>query len=155
MVKAIFRDAEYGDGYALAPNLREADKNEMKAATGQVGPSSLEAGIKDSEHCWVMEVGDEPAALYGYRESESNSAYIWLMGSDVIQDVRWQFLRESKNVIKRLLKTYDSLWSLADVRNTKHQEWYEWLGFKVNGQVKAGPYGNEFNLIELKRDNDV
>jgi len=149
----LIRDAEIGDGVALAPNLREADQQEMIAATGEVGPDSLEKGIRDCDQCWCLEVDGEPIGLYGYRDSGDGSAFIWLMGSDIIEDVRWQFLRASKHTIKLLSKTFESLWSLADARNKKHQEWYEWLGFKVLREVEAGPKGSAFNLIEWRKDN--
>ncbi len=153
MVKMIIRDAEIGDGHALAPNLREADQQEMAAATGDDSASSLEKGIRDCDKCWCLEVEGEPIGLYGYRDSGDGSAFIWLMGSDVISDVRWQFLRASKNTIKNLSKEFSSLWSLSDVRNTKHREWYEWLGFKVLQEVKAGPQGLPFNLIEWREQH--
>lgn len=153
MAKMLIREAEVGDGVALAPNLREADQQEMKAATGEVGPDSLEKGIRDCDECWCLEVEGEPIGLYGYRDSGDGSAFIWLMGSDTIEDVRWQFLRASKHTINRLGKTYDSLWSLSDARNTKHREWYEWLGFKVLNEVNAGPDGELFNLIEWRSSN--
>ncbi len=153
MAKMIIREAEIGDGVALAPNLREADQQEMKAATGEVGPSSLEKGIRDCDECWCLEVEGEPIGLYGYRDSGDGSAFIWLMGSDVIDEVSWQFLRASKNTINNLSKTYDSLWSLSDARNTKHQEWYEWLGFKVLKKVQAGPENQTFNFIEWRKDD--
>ena len=149
----LIREAEVGDGVALAPRLREADKQEMLASTGEVGSGSLERGIRDCDECWCLEVEDEPIGLYGYRDIGDGSAFIWLMGSDGIEDVRWQFLRASKNTIKHLGKTYDSLWSLSDARNTKHQEWYEWLGFKVLNTVQAGPEGMTFNLIEWRQEN--
>tara|TARA_R110002012_G_scaffold35401_2_gene101127 strand:+ start:3016 stop:3483 length:468 start_codon:yes stop_codon:yes gene_type:complete len=155
MPKLEIRDAEVGDGITLAPNLRQADKDEMKAATGQVGPDSLERGIRDCDQCWCAEVEGEPVCLYGYMDSGDGSAFIWLMGSDIISDVSWQFLRASKHTMKKLSHTYDSLWSLADIRNTTHQEWYEWLGFKVLNQVKAGPEGRTFNLIEWRKENNV
>ena len=154
MPKAIERYAEIGDGIALAPNLRKADKREMLAATGKVGASSLEKGIRDCDECWCLELEDEPVALYGYRDGGDGSAFIWLMGSDRINDITWQFLRQSKNTIKYVTKKYHTLWSLSDIRNTKHQEWYEWLGFKVIKEVTAGPFNLPFNLIELHKEVD-
>lgn len=153
MAKLTVREAEVGDGYALAPNLREADKLEMRAATGEVGPESLEKGIRDCEECWCMEVDGEPIALYGYRDSGDDAAYIWLMGSDVIQDVSWQFLRYCKNTMGKIGEKYDHLWSLSDKRNTTHQKWYEWLGFEILQEVKAGPQGDTFNLIQWKSED--
>ena len=147
------RDAEVGDGVALAPNLREADKQEMIASTGESGSGSLERGIRDCDECWCAEVDGEPICLYGYRDVGDGTAFIWLMGSDVIEDVSWQFLRASKHTIKRLSKTFESLWSLSDARNVKHREWYEWLGFKVLDEVQAGPKGMTFNLIEWRNNH--
>lgn len=152
MVRATFRHSEVGDGLALAPRLRTADKKEMIAATGESSPSSLEKGIRDCDECWTMEIDDEPIAMYGYKDSGDGSAYIWLMGSDRINDVKWQFLRISKNAVRSIASKYDSLWSLSDVRNTKHREWYEWIGFHVIKEVPAGPYGLPFNLIEWKEE---
>lgn len=152
MVKVTVRSAEYGDGHAILPNLREADKMEMEAATGDVSGQTLEAGIKDCDECWIMEIEDETIAIYGYRASEGKSAYVWLMGTDKINDVSWQFLRSTRNTTNYVADKFDSLWSLADIRNTKHQEWYEWMGFKVLSQLKAGPSGKTFNLIELRRE---
>ena len=149
----IIREAEIGDGISLAPNLREADQQEMQAAIGEVGPDTLEKGIRDCDECWCLEVEGEPIGLYGYRDTGDSSAFIWLMGSDTIESVRWQFLRASKNTIKKLGKSFESLWSLSDIRNKKHREWYEWLGFKVLKEVKAGPEGATFNLIEWRKDN--
>lgn len=152
MMQAIIRHAEMGDGHALAPNLRTADKREMLASIGEVGASSLEKGIRDCDECWCLELDGDPIALYGYKDTGESSAFIWLMGSDKIEDVQWQFLRGSKNTIKQVTKTFDRLWSISDVRNTKHQEWYEWLGFKVIKEIKAGPFDLPFNLIEWNKE---
>ena len=79
MAKMVIREAEVGDGVALAPNLRQADQDEMLAATGEVGPRSLEKGIRDCDECWCLEVEGEPIGLYGYRDSGAGSGFIWLM----------------------------------------------------------------------------
>ena len=128
MPKAIVRQSEIGDGAEIFPNLRPADKREIIAGTGELLQSSLDDGIRTSDECWTLVLEDEPIAVYGYRETSEKDAYIWMLGTEKILDIRWQFLRATKNTVKQIIKNYDSLWSLSYARNTVHSDWYKWVG---------------------------
>ena len=154
MPKATVRRAEIGDGAALFPNLRPADKREILAGTGELLQSTLDDGIRTSEECWAVVLEDETIALYGYRETDDNSAYVWMLGSEKLLDIRWQFLRATRNTIKQIIKKYDSLWSLSYAKNTAHSDWYKWAGFKVMDTIDAGPFDLPFNYILLTKEED-
>ena len=154
MPKATVRRAEIGDGAALFPNLRPADKREIIAGSGKLLQATLDDGIRTSEEGWAVVLEDETIALYGYRETDENSAFVWMLGSEKILDIRWQFLRATKNTIKQIMKKYDSLWSLSYAKNTAHSDWYKWAGFKVMDTIDAGPFDLPFNYILLTKEED-
>ena len=147
-LKAVVRESEKGDGYELGPNLRQADKDEIFASTGVDDPAkNLEAGLWNSDTCWTVTLEDEPIAIFGVTGDEDKTANVWMLGSDKIEDVRWQFLRESKTWLKKISKDYDMLWAFADARNTKHTDWYKWLGFEIAGTKPFGPMNLPFHRI--------
>ena len=154
MAKAVVRRAEIGDGTELFPNLRTADKKEIIAAHGNIQKETLEDGIRTSDECWAVVLEDETIALYGYRETDDNSAYVWMLGSEKLLDIRWQFLRATRNTIKQIIKKYDSLWSLSYAKNTVHSDWYKWAGFKVMDTFNAGPFSLPFNYILLSKEDE-
>lgn len=142
------RGAEKGDGYELGPNLRQADKDEIFASTGVDDPAkNLESGLWNSDTCWTVTLEDEPIAIFGVTGDEDKTANVWMLGSDKIEDIRWQFLRESKTWLKKISKDYDMLWAFADARNIKHTDWYKWLGFEVTTTKPYGPMDLPFHRI--------
>ena len=155
MPKAIVRQSEIGDGAEIFPNLRPADKREIIAGTGELLQSTLDDGIRTSSECWTVVLEDEPIALYGYKETDDESAYIWMLGTEKMLDIRWQFLRATKNTINQIIKKYSFLWSLSYAKNTVHSDWYKWAGFEVIETIDTGPFNLPFNYILLTRDKDV
>ena len=147
-LKAVVRDAEKGDGYELGPNLRQADKDEIFASTGVEDPAqALEAGLWHSDTCWTVTLDEEPIAIFGLIVGEDSTANVWMLGSDKIEEISWQFLRESKSWLKRVGKNFAMLWAVADSRNIKHTDWYTWLGFKIATTKPYGPQGIPFHRI--------
>lgn len=152
MPKALVRLSEQGDGHALASNLRLADRREVIAYTGESPRNGVERARYQSDECWTVTLEDEPIAMFGYCTDSDDSVNVWMLGSDKIQDIRWQFLRESKTWLKRLMKDYGRAWAVADVRNTVHKDWYEWLGFDIITTINAGPFNLPFYHIEYVKD---
>ena len=148
MAKATVRKSEMGDGNDLAPSLRLADRREIIAHSGHSPKTGLEDAVRLSEACWTVMLEDEPIALFGYTSDTMDGANVWMLGSDKIQDIKWQFLRESKTWLKNIAKDFNRLWAVADVRNTLHTKWYEWLGFVVTTTIHQGPYDLPFYHIE-------
>ena len=147
-VKAVVRESEKGDGYTLGPSLREADKDEIYAATGIDSPGEiLESSLWHSDKCWTVTIADEPIAIFGCTEDEEGIASVWMLGSDQIETVRWQFLRESKSWLKRIAKDFSMLWACADARNIRHTDWYTWLGFEIVTTKPHGPANLPFHRI--------
>lgn len=148
MVKAVVRKSVKSDCGKLSPILRLADRREVIAHSGHGAKVGLEIALDSSDECWSVEYKDEPIAMFGYLLDSSNGANVWMLGSDKIQDIKWQFLRESKHWLNTIAKDFDRLWAVADVRNTTHANWYRWLGFDITATIHAGPFGLPFYYIE-------
>ena len=140
----------------LATTIRLADRREIVSLTGKDVKTGLKLALGASDECWTVLLEDEPIAMFGYAEVGQSSANIWLLGSDKIKTIKWQFLRESRKWLKKIVGDFDRVWAIADVRNKAHKDWYEWLGFKVTTTVDVGPFGLPFYHIEyLKEKTDV
>jgi len=156
VVKANVRISKSSDAPELAPNLRLADRREVIAATGETPSKGLVRALDQSTKCWTVTLDDEPIALFGYCSDSPGSANIWLLGSDKIKDIKFQFLRESRSWLETLLEDFDRVWAVADVRNKAHKDWYEWLGFDILTTVNIGPFGLPFYHIEyVKEESNV
>ena len=127
-----FRPAQGIDAAALAPRLRQADADEIQAAVGLDPERVLTVGIRSSDPCWAVTVGDDKIiALFGV-EPEPASArrgVVWMLGSDELAIHSIAVLRLSRHWLDRLHERYDCLWNYIDQRNERHIEWLRWCGF--------------------------
>lgn len=151
MVKALVRKSIKSDCGKLSPILRLADRREVIAHSGQSAKDGLETALNASDECWSVDYDDKPIAMFGYLVDSGGSANVWMLGSDKIKDIRWQFLRESKRWLNNIAKDFDRVWAVADVRNKKHTDWYTWLGFSIMATIHAGPFGLPFYYIEYTK----
>lgn len=119
-----------GDAESLAPRMREADKAEVKAASGKHPYLVLLEGIEASEQAYTALVDGEPIAIFGVCPTDNPSVgVVWLLGSDVISAHRIDFLRKSRDWVERFQSKYPVLCNSIDARNTVHIKWLQWLGF--------------------------
>ena len=144
--------AEWGDERVLSPNLRLSDQREIIAGTGLSPDDALSMSVRISDKCWVGWDDDVPIAIFGCRDSSDEcgtSANVWLLGTDRIKDVSWQFLRKSKEMMDCVSHDFDMLWAVSDSRNKVHQKWYEWLGFTIEQTLLVGPYSLPFIILYI------
>ena len=146
---------EFGDYHVLVKNLRLADQREILAGTGMSIEDALAFAVNTSHKCWIGWEDNKPIAIFGCSDSSNDnetSANVWLLGTDRIKDVRWQFLRKSKEWMSHVSKDYEMLWAVSDSRNKVHQKWYEWLGFDIVQTVLVGPFSLPFYHIMYTKD---
>lgn len=134
----IARLATSHDVKLLAPNLRQEDKDEIDAASGETPEQALAIGLK-SGRCWACDDG-EPVAMFGVTPwpHELSTGYPWMLASDRLFTHKIRLLRESRAWVARLADGFDRLVTFSDARNTVHHEWLTWCGFE-RGRVT--PYG--------------
>lgn len=119
------------DWKTLAPRLREADQIELSAhnTTAEV---ALGMGYHFSKPCLTIEHEGEPIGMFGVTPVEGmrEVGRVWLLGSDEIADIRYQFLRESKQWLRMISEDYDMLCNVVHAGNTLHHRWLRFLEFR-------------------------
>ena len=148
------RAAKPADVLYLSPRLREADKQEIQAATGQPPVVALSDGYYSSKPCLTACYRDEPIAIFGVVPVADGVGAIWMLGTPRIEQVRIPFLRQSRDWVERLNHLYPKLFNLADERNTVHLRWIEWTGFTITKRhTSVGIEGRPFVEFERNQSN--
>lgn len=138
------RHATMEDLEFLAPRLREADIQEMKALDGSEPYPALVESLSSSVLAKVM-VDDEgmPFGIYGVSPSDPECSDCtvgtsWMLGTE---DLKKHSLWFCKNHLRELDEMHDHFpifGNFADVRNTVHIRWLKWAGFKFGRKVPHG-----------------
>ena len=127
---AHVRESVKTDQTDLAPRLREADQVELDAhnVTAEL---ALGMGFTFSKPCLTIEHEGKPIGMFGVTpvDGVDEVGQVWLLGSDEINDIRVQFLRESKRWLTEISKDYEMLCNVVHEGNTLHHRWLKFLGF--------------------------
>lgn len=116
--------------FLLSPNLRQADKDEIKAATGGLPLRSLVEGVKSSKQAWTLLYKGQPVFIFGVVDLGKLGA-VWALGAEFPREIRKPLLRYSKWWLEWLSRDFEYVGNLIDCRNTVHIRWLEWLGFTM------------------------
>ena len=121
-------DATPEDCAQLAPNLRQADRDEVLAASGKAPLAALLHGYMESSECYAVRCGGQAIAIFGVVNLGGGEGAPWLLGSDAILSHWREFVRHSRQELERIRQPYRRLWNFVDARNTLHRRWLAWLG---------------------------
>lgn len=136
----------------MLPNVRQADRDEVMASSGQRVEEILGRCVRRAEMAWSGMVDDEVACIFGVEGASllSETGYPWMIGTDLIERHAKPFLRRNRKMVGVMLERYPYLINYVDARNTKAIEWLRWLGFAI---LPAEPYGYArlpFHPFEMK-----
>ena len=142
--KPHLRLASENDCIYLSENLREEDKQEIKAVTGLPPLLSLLSGLKMSTVPLVICNGDcKPVAMLGVVPN-GLIGFIWMVGTDDLKKISLSFLRNSKDVCDVLKGKHQILHNYVDKRNKLHINWLKWMGFSIINEVNYGIENRKF-----------
>lgn len=137
----------------LAPRLREEDKAEVFAINGCDARQALLDGFKISDECWTIVHDDLVIGMFGVAPLEEGVGAIWLLASDDLPSIRWEFLKKTRPWINHFLSKYPVLTNMVDSRNTVHVKWIKWAGFKIIDEIpNIGPDKVLFLQFMKKRE---
>jgi hypothetical protein len=152
------RPALLDDAAQLAPTLREADQQEIKANLGDDPLLVLERGIAQSDLCYaVIDDEDKRLALFGVvpDTEDKDVGLVWLLGSDELSKHSFFVLRNTRKWLEVLHQRYRVLWNHIDARNELHIRWLQWSGFTVLRRVEEfGVEQRPFYEFERIRDSE-
>lgn len=152
MAKILVRPVAPGDAEDLAPRLRQADVDEVTAASGRPPLEVLQVSVSLSTHSWAVEINDELACLMGVTPVSilSGIGCPWLLGSDEVPRHAGAFIKQTLIYIPLMLDAYPHLFNLVDARNTKAIRWLKRAGFNVMPPVPYGKSDMPFHPFEMK-----
>lgn len=111
--------------------LRQADVNEVAAATGKAPEDALRESIDNSISCFVILHEGEVIAVFGLSEGDG-WVTPWMLATDNLVKHKRELLPVSRAVVSEWSKDHYVLFNHVDSRNTSAILWLRWLGFHVH-----------------------
>ena len=153
-VNIEIRDIEPQDIDELVRNMRQADRDEVKASTNLPLRSVIDHSIRLSSYSKAGLVNGELACLWGVCPISilSSKGSPWLLATPVIEQYPMAFLRRCKPYIKKFKELYSSMENYVDVRNTVAIHWLKWMGFKMEEPQAWGVQGLDFHKFTMRAE---
>lgn len=153
MAKLIVRALREGDIETIAAGLRTADRDEIHATLGDTDVQTvLRQGIARSELIWTIEVGGEPAGLFGVAPAGFHIGVPWMLGTYALERAPKQLTKLGRAYVRLMLDKYETLLNYVDARNLKSIYWLARLGFTVCAEPEPfGAFGMPFHRFGLKK----
>lgn len=146
-----YRAASYDDIPALLRDMREADRQEVTAASPDPLDDTLAQALWTSPDA-LAATDDEGAllALFGYAPVSTERAAIWLLGTTKITRHHSELARAGRAYTDEVLRTYPYLFNYVDARNSASKVWLRRIGFILQPAVPHGPFGLPFHPFYRK-----
>lgn len=125
------RRAKVADAISLAPRLRSADRDEIKAALGMTPEAALPLFIQGN-YVWAgVDPSGEVFGLFGIDPVHNNPylGIVWMVTSPAIMAHRRELIRLAPKWLKRLHRVRPLIGNHIDARNTTHIRWLKRMGF--------------------------
>ena len=94
----------------------------------------LNRAVLVSSQTWVGYVDGAPACMWGLVPASllSDTAYLWLVTTDLVEEHQFLFVRHSQIEIKRMLSVYKTICGHCDQQHPRSVRWIKWLGGKFD-----------------------
>lgn len=140
--------ATRADAIALAPRLRAADVEEIRAASGRGALDALLRSFEFSTHVWAVRAADgRPVALWGVGPLSlvEGRGCPWLLAADAFEALGPAIARKSRPLLAAMRDLYPRLENHVDARHRKAVRWLSWLGFTIDPAAPWGVEGRPFH----------
>ena len=126
----------------IAPYLRQADVDELKALSGVSPEIGVAYSIASSQKGYAAYYDGTLTAIFGI-----SNGLIWLVGTDAITKHPITFFRTSKQIFHELTKGHNYLHNYVDARNKLHLRWLKWIGFTIEEAQILGVENRLFHKV--------
>jgi len=133
----------------IAEHMREADRQEVWAASRSTPQEALDYSLKKSSFAYTGIVDDVPVVMFGVGDINvlGGMGAPWLLGTDAVAHHARLFLRQSLLWRDAIRARYCRLSNFVDSRNRVSIRWLKWLGFELKEPVIMN--GVVFYLFEM------
>jgi len=152
---ASFRHTKPEDIPVLAENLRKADIEELAASTGLEPEVALRMSVEVSEEANTIVLDDGTVVgIFGISHISEHVGCPWLVGSDLISDIRTPFLRGSKAWIEEKQSEYPILTNFVHTKNETAIQWLRFLGFQFIRLIEKHGVGKEpfYEFVRIQKN---
>ena len=151
------RPAILADAIQLAPKMRIADREEIRASNGS---SPLEALVipftyKKSRSYTIIGTAKEGViGMFGVAPTKDPEYGIaWLLSSEDLFKHKKQFIKECPYWVSQMSEGYTYIYNWVDRRNWKSLKWLQFLGFEAKEEIKQYGVGKLPFLLMIKETN--
>lgn len=136
---------------SVAQRMRQADRDEIAAASGRLPAAVLEFSLENSTAAWTAIINGRPEVMFGVATFPGceNTGAPWLLGTDAVERYNHIFLRRSLEWLDQLFERYAVLRGLIHEGNSAGLRWLQWLGFRLSDPVSIR--GHSFRAFEAQR----
>lgn len=121
----------------LNMKLREADLKEISLSLLDASVKrTLIRSIISSDEVYVMVAENNIIGIFGIKSLDTNIAIPWMVSTDDLLKHQMRFLRGSRDVIRRWLAQWHTLFNAVHSENIVSIKWLKWLGFTVKEDMK-------------------
>ena len=148
------RPATIKDAIQLAPKVRVADREEIRASNGispleaLVTPFSID---KSKNYTIVGTFNEGVIGMFGACPTKDTAYGVaWLISSEDLFKHTKQFMKECPYWISQMGNGYEYLYNWIDRRNWKSMKWLQFLGFEPKDEMKQYGVGKLPFLLMVK-----
>jgi hypothetical protein len=151
-----YRPSILDDVYDLAPRLRQADKDEVKASSNLDPLQALLISMQCSEETNSMIASDgEVVGMFGVAPTPDPMLGIpWMLASDRLPELTREFIPQSLEWVIETNNKYPILYNYVAKDNKKAIRWLKYLGFNFTQLVEKFGHGQK-PFYEFVRINNV
>jgi hypothetical protein len=136
---------------AIVPYLREADVDEIWAASGMDPGAAVCFSIAVSDPGWAVELNGDPVAVFGARRAGAGIGMPWLVAADVMERHPVHFYRISRRIVEEIKGRYGLLVNWVHAENRLSVRWLKWAGFEIEPAAPWGAMGRDFHRFTWRR----
>lgn len=154
MARYLFRRPWPADAKNLAANMRQADRDEIAAASGR---PDIEAVVSESIAMSPVVVAVERDGKLlciggaARRSLLSDTGTPWMLGTEALEREGRLFMAHGKQCVDALLQYFTTLENYVDARNVKSIRWLRRMGFTVHDPEPYGHAGLPFHKFTARR----
>ncbi|MAE81629.1 MAG: hypothetical protein CMB80_02750 [Flammeovirgaceae bacterium] len=140
------------DTYAMAPFLRQVDKDEIMASHGFEPKEAITKCFAKANAAKVGCVDSVPFIMFGVTRHTiiSDHASIWMLGTDELENHSIRFIRECHKAVVDISEGMAIIENWCDARNELTLRWLKWLGFTIEDPEPYGMYQLPFHHFYKK-----
>ena len=116
------RPLRTGDLDALLAGLRQADRDEVIAASGEDIAGVLRDSVRSSTMVWVAEIDGGLACIFGCAPLDGflgMRAAPWMLGTDLLDRHPSALMKRCRGYVAEMIRQYPHLLNFVDVRNVR------------------------------------